>query len=261
MTERRFFVAPVDVAASELILRGDEAHHARRVLRLRAGDVLTCFDGLGHAWEGRLERFDGDNAVVAIVSTVLPEPVDGLRITLAAAVVKGERMDVIVQKSTELGVHRIVPVLADRCDVRLDATSASKRMSRWRRVALEAAKQCERQTLPILENPRVLDATLLAESPSNVVLVERGARPVRESLEALGGVDAVTIFVGPEGGWTDSERDLFEQSGATCVSLGHRILRAETAAIAGLAIVRYSLDYQTTKRSPGESETQRSGSD
>jgi 16S rRNA (uracil1498-N3)-methyltransferase len=224
-----------------LTLRGDEAHHARRALRLREGDAVTCFDGEGRGWRGRIDRYSGDTAFVTIESVMEIDRQILPRLSLAQSLVKGERMDLIVQKATELGVVRILPIVADRSDVRLDSERSAKRLERWRRIEIEAAKQCERLTLPAIETPTTLRDLLEAAREPVVVLVERDAMPIREVLQELGQPDSVMLIVGPEGGWSDDERSLFEQSGARCVSLGRGILRAETAAIAGLAVVRYAL--------------------
>lgn len=242
VTERRFFVAPSDVGPAGLTLRGDESHHARRVLRMREGDAVVCFDGMGRGWRGRIDRYSGECAFVTIHAVIDPDPTPRPQMTLAQALVKGERMDLIVQKATELGVDRIIPVIAERSEVHLDRERSEKRLERWRRIVIESAKQSERLTLPAIDMPKTLVA-LLAESDGPVVaFVERDARPIRDALQALGSPASVTVVVGPEGGWSDDERRLLEQSNASCVSLGRRVLRAETAAIAGLAVVRYALD-------------------
>ena len=241
MTERRFFVSASDVGPAGLTLRGDEAHHARRALRLSEGDAVTCFDGEGRGWRGRIDRYSGDTAFVTIESVIEPEEPVRPRLSLAQALVKGDRMDLIIQKATELGLDRIIPVISDRSDVRLDAERSARRIERWRRIEVEAAKQCERLTLPTVEVPTRLRDLLEASVEPIVALVERDAAPIRDVLRELGQPESVKLVVGPEGGWSEDECRLFGQSNAHCVSLGRGILRAETAAIAGLAIVRYAL--------------------
>lgn len=251
MTERRFFVAASDVGPAGLTLRGDEAHHARRALRLSEGDSVTCLDGEGRGWRGRIDRYSGDTAFVTIESVIEPEAPIRPRLSLAQALVKGDRMDLIIQKATELGVDRIIPIIADRSDVRLDAERSSRRIERWRRIEIEAAKQCERLTLPTIEVPTKLRELLDASREPVIALVERDASPIRDLLRELGQPESVTLIVGPEGGWSEDECRMFERSNARCVSLGRGILRAETAAIAGLAILRFALapdDRQSRER-------------
>lgn len=241
VTERRFYVAQSDVGSSELTLQGDEARHARRALRLREGDPVTCFDGAGHGWKGHIDRYVGDTAIVAIDSALESDRPARPRLVLAQGLVKGDRMDVIVQKATELGVEAVRPIAADRSDVRLEPARAAKRVERWLRIAIEAAKQSERMTVPTIEQPTTLDLAVAAAEGPIVALVERSSLHIREALDALDDPGTVTLVVGPEGGWSEEERTRLEGSGAACVSLGRGILRAETAAIAGLAIVRYAL--------------------
>lgn len=237
MSDRRFHVSPADVRQDRLFLRAEEAHHARRVLRLREGDTIVCFDGEGHAWTGEIAAFTRDGAEVKVLESLPPEPQQRPRVTLAQAVLKGERMDLVVQKATELGAARIVPVLAERC---VGGERASKREVRWRRIALEAAKQCERALVPAIDEPGPLASILTAPDGPLVVFVERSNETVTR-LEILGSLAAVTVLVGPEGGWTERERKAMREAGAIEASLGPHVLRAETAAIAALAVVGYAL--------------------
>lgn len=241
MTERRFHVLPADVTAHGLQLRGEESHHARRVLRLRPGDAVTCFDGEGNGWNATIDRFEGERTFASIVAPLRPEAPPRPRITLAQALVKGDRMDLILQKATELGVARVRPVAADRSDVRLDGARRDKRLERWRRIAIEAAKQSERLSLPIIDPPAPLDEVLAATDRPAIAFVERATRSARSTLGALAGSAAVTIVIGPEGGWTERERSAFDAEDLVSASLGDHILRTETAAIAALAIVTYAL--------------------
>ena len=247
MTERRFFVDPRDVAAGRLTLRADEAHHARRVLRLEPGAAVVCFDGCGGAWRGTIAGYERDAAHVDVVEPVAVDPEPEPRIVLAQGLVKGDRMDLIVQKATELGVARIVPLACDRSDVRLDTERAGRRSERWRRIAIEAAKQCERARLPEIAAPAAVEAAVGGLEGAAVAFVERGGRAAHGRLEALAGASSITVFVGPEGGWTDRERALFAAAGVDQLSLGPLVLRAETAAIAALAVVSYACQRETDR--------------
>ena len=240
MSERRFFVDPADAGGDRLTLRADEAHHARRVLRLEAGAPVLCFDGEGRAWRGRLAGYERDAALVDVVEALEPEPEPAPRVSLAQGLVKGDRMDLIVQKATELGAARIVPVACDRSDVRLEAERAARRSERWRRIVVEAAKQCERARVPEVAAPAPLETVLATIEGPSVAFVERDGEAARGHLEALRGEPSVAVFVGPEGGWSDRERALFVEHGVARLSLGPLVLRAETAAIAALAVVSYA---------------------
>lgn len=241
MTERRFYVEPGALSEGRLTLHGDEAHHARRVLRLDVGDTVTCFDGRGATWRGEIARIAKDRVDVTIVETcpLVAEPTP--RITLAQGLVKGERMDWIVQKATELGASCIQPLRTERSEVRLDDARAERRAERWHRIAVEASKQCERAWLPEIAVPlTVADALARLGGPA-VAFVERDAEPARPALEALRSAEQLAVFVGPEGGWASGELGGFAAAAVPCLSLGPNILRAETASVAALAIVAYAL--------------------
>lgn len=228
---------PEDAGGDRLVLRADEAHHARRVLRLDVGAEIVCFDGAGRVWRGRIAAYARDTAVVETTSKDVVTPPTGPRLTLAAGLVKGDRMDAIVQKATELGAVRIVPLATDRSDVRLDERRSAARLDRWRRIVVEASKQCERAWLPEVATPATLDTALEAADGDAIAFVERVGAPARPYLETMRGALAVTIFVGPEGGWSERERALLADRGVAGLTLGPLVLRADTAAIAALAVV------------------------
>jgi 16S rRNA (uracil1498-N3)-methyltransferase len=235
--DRRFYVLPSDVSSREVTLRAAEAHHARRVLRLEVGARIVCFDGLGSAWECEIVAFERDAARARAVARLADEPERRPRLTLAQGVLKGDRMDLVVQKATELGVARLAPIAAERSVARPEAG----RVERWRRVALEAAKQCERNRLPGIAEPAPLGATLAEMEGAGLALVERDGAPLAGALDAIRGTPSVTLFVGPEGGWSSAEREAFARAGVAQASLGHNVLRAETAAIAAVAVVAFAL--------------------
>lgn len=237
MTERRFYVRPEDASADRLVLRDDEAHHARRVLRLDVGARVTAFDGRGSVWHARIVEMTKQHAVLEPEEALAREPEPRPRVTLAQGIVKGDRMDWIVQKATELGAARLLPLRADRSEVRLDEDRAGRRAERWRRITIEAAKQSERAWLPEIAAPLSLRDALAALDGPAVALLERSDRPARDALAALGPVGRVTVFVGPEGGWTAEERDALRAAGVAGLSLGRHVLRAETAALAAIVAV------------------------
>jgi 16S rRNA (uracil1498-N3)-methyltransferase len=241
VTERRFHVRPEDAAGERLVLRADEAHHARRALRLAPGAPVVCFDGAGRVWRGRIAAYERDAALVDVDAALPVAPPPAPRLTLAQGLVKGDRMDEIVQKATELGAWRVVPLRADRSDVRLDAERAGRRAERWRRIAVESAKQCERAWLPEVAEPETLDDALAALDGPAVAFVERDGVPARPALDALGAPERLVVFVGPEGGWSERERAALARGGVPGLSLGANVLRAETAAIAALAVIAFAL--------------------
>ncbi len=244
---RRLFVPPASLAAGALALGGEDHRYLARVLRVRAGDELVLFDGAGREARARIARVE--LALVHVVVEEAHRPADDERalrpITLLAAILKGDRTDLVVQKATELGVARIVPICGERSIVRLDEARARSRHARWEKVAREAARQCGRADSPVIDPAVTLAvATLAAAAPADalrLVLHERArSHPLRTALTPP--PDAGVVFAtGPEGGWSNAEVDAAVTAGFLAVGLGPRVLRAETAAIAGMAILAYAL--------------------
>jgi 16S rRNA (uracil1498-N3)-methyltransferase len=240
MTRRRFFAPPDRFApdGSTVMLAADEARHLRDVLRLGRGDEVYVFDGEGREFRCVVEETWRERATLGVSSEVEPaRPESSLRLTLAVALLKGEKFDWVVQKATELGAARIIPVVTKLADVRLrDEADAGRRVTRFLRIALEACKQSGRARLPRIDAP--LAFTELVESAASNreewrgMFAERGGRGLSETVETLAiRPPAVTALVGSEGGWTDEEIAQGHAAGWSIVTLGGRTLRAETAAI------------------------------
>jgi 16S rRNA (uracil1498-N3)-methyltransferase len=228
------------------MLAADEAQHMRGVLRLGAGDEVFVFDGEGREYLCRIENLRRDAAVLTIVEQVEPaSPESALQLTLALALLKGEKFDLAVQKATELGVMKIVPVMTKLSDIRLrDERDAQKRTTRWRRIALEAAKQSGRARLPVIEEPLAFDSLLESIVPSAreqcLMFAERNGQSLAQTFDpSSASPQSLTALVGSEGGWTDEEIQTARASNWQIVTLGGRILRAETAAIAITALLQH----------------------
>jgi 16S rRNA (uracil1498-N3)-methyltransferase len=243
MGERRFFGRP---EGSTITLDEDESHHARRVLRLEPGALVVCFDGGGASWRARIVRYEARRAILDVVEPLPAEPESRPRLCLAIALLKGEKMDLVVQKATELGVSRLVPLVTDFSEVRSDV---SKRLTRWRRVALESAKQCERNQLPDIGPPVSLKSALDDLAETGVAFVERDGDSLHSFVESFAdrAPSALTAFIGPEGGWSGSERTAIRSAGVASLSLGRHVLRAETAAIAALAILGFAFENDSNE--------------
>ena len=222
----------------------------RDVLRLGAGDEIYIFAGDGREFQCVIEESRRDSASLRVVAEVSPaRPESPLDLTLAVALLKGEKFDLVVQKATELGVRRILPIITERADVRLrDENDASKRVARWRRIALEAAKQSGRAHVPDVGTPRTFPSLLEGLSaegePSlptslTVMFSERDGQRLTEVINRQEiGERHLIALVGSEGGWTDEEIARARQAGWEIVTLGGRTLRAETAAIAVVALLQ-----------------------
>lgn len=234
MARRRFFVDSLRNGLAEL--RGDEARHLTRVLRVEAGQKFEISDNraayLAEVAEARGER------VVFRVTEALEEPETPLRVTLAAALVKFDRFEWMVEKATELGVERIVPFEAARTEKGLFEASR-KRVERWRRIAREASQQSRRTRMPeIADSVKFEGAIQEGGGGWRFLLDEEGSRPLLRAVpEERSAKDSAAVLLGPEGGWTDAEREAARNAAWVPVTLGPQILRAETAASAALAIL------------------------
>lgn len=234
MARRRFFVN--DVHAGRAHVRGDEAHHLTRVLRVEAGQQYELSDN-HNLYLARVETARKDQVSFEILEK-LSAPEASVHAIVAAALIKFERFEMLIEKATELGAAVIVPFAAERSEKGLDR-AAGKRVERWRRIARESSEQARRARLPDIAEPQSFTATLAVAAEIRIALDERpGTLPIFTALPAKREPGAtVALLVGPEGGWTDREREAFLEAGWRPVSLGRTVLRAETAAIAGLAVL------------------------
>jgi 16S rRNA (uracil1498-N3)-methyltransferase len=252
MTRRRFYVPPVAFAADEksATLSAEETRHLRDVLRLQSGDEIYVFDGAGREFHCAVDTITKDSTKLRVIAEVEPTRLESpLSLTLAIALLKGEKFDLVIQKATELGVTRIVPLDSERADIRLrDNDSAHKRVARWRRIALEAAKQTGRAYVPEIAAPVTFNSLLMPaiedkEISTNVTRLmfsERGGGSLAEATNNFAGRPArIVAAVGPEGGWTDDEIGLAHESGWEIVTLGGRTLRAETAGITVVTLLQH----------------------
>lgn len=221
-----------------LEVAGRAFHHLIRVRRLGVGDVLRAALPDGRVLRIEIAAVLPDRFQARILGEEPPAGLSPCRITLAQAALKGEKMELVVQKATELGVDAIVPVLAARSIPRWTPAQAADRAERWARIAEAAADQSERSLPPRIDVPRPL-AAAIADLPAPVFLLhERDGLPVAAAVRHWPTLDALTLCIGPEGGWDPAEVDLLTAAGAHPLHLGGRILRAETAAIAAVTIAQ-----------------------
>jgi 16S rRNA (uracil1498-N3)-methyltransferase len=231
---RRFFSSEAYSSRATITLGADEAAHIHDVLRLREGSRIAVFNGLGGEFVCEISSITKRSAELSIVSSVEPPSKESpLDLTLAAALLKNDKFDLVVQKAVEIGVTTLVPIVAARCEIPLKV--AGKRISRWERIVIEASKQCGRATLMKIGAVMEFDRCVRDSETEGVMFVERGGSGFPSRLE--GG--KITAFVGPEGGWEDDEISAAESAGLATVTLGGRTLRAETAAIAVAALIQH----------------------
>jgi 16S rRNA (uracil1498-N3)-methyltransferase len=244
MTLRRFYAPKIAFATdgNTVALGADEARHALDVLRLGLGDELFVFDGEGNEYRCAIAELTSRSATLNVLEQVKPaSPESPLDLTLAVALLKGEKFDLVVQKATELGVMRLAPLITARADVRIrEPGDARKKADRWTRIAFESAKQCGRAQLMLVDPPMNLDEFFRSITDVQLKLtytreMETPRRPRQNGLK-----DArIAAMIGPEGGWTDDELKQASANGGKLVTLGGRILRAETAAIAVATLLQH----------------------
>jgi 16S rRNA (uracil1498-N3)-methyltransferase len=227
-------------AGQAVTLPATAAAHALRVLRLKSGDAVTLFNGDGHEYPARLVTAGARDAHAEVMSQASPVRESPLRVTLIQALARGEKMDWIIQKATELGVARIVPVTTERSEVKLDAGRGEKRLGHWRAVAIAACEQCGRNALPVIETPTGLSAWLetthAPEADLRWMLHPEGAAHVRD-LPAMSPA-ALDLAIGPEGGFGENDLAALRAQDFRELALGPRILRTETAGVAAIAALQ-----------------------
>lgn len=235
---RRFFAPPAAFSAGRITLDTGETRHLRDVLRLRVGENVMVFDGAGCEFECSIKTIEKSETLLSIISEVSPKaPESPLDLTMAVAITKGEKYDLVVQKMVELGVTRFVPLTSKFCEVR-PGSGEGKRAERWRRIVIEASKQSGRARLMTIDPVRDVRSWVVQQprdSDARLMFSERGG----EGLTTVDGRSRITALIGPEGGWADDEIACAADAGFAIVTLGGRVLRAETAAISTAAILQH----------------------
>jgi 16S rRNA (uracil1498-N3)-methyltransferase len=229
-------------------LARNTASHLAKVLRARSGDELVLFNGDGREFAASIESVRGSRVSASVISARSVDRESPLKVTLLQCVPRGDRMDFVVQKATELGVERIVPVLSQRSVVRLDADQAASKQAHWLAVAVSACEQCGRNRLPSVEAPQLLLNYLGAMAPRKasgalrLILEPEGADPKSgaRSIDVAGSAAIIRaeIAIGPEGGFSPEEHDAFHLLAFAPLGLGPRVLRTETAAIAAIVMLQ-----------------------
>jgi len=238
MASTRLFVNDPLVPGTELQLGRDQAHYLGRVLRLRNGDMLTVFNGDNGEFDAHVTSLAKNSATVVVDTALETATESALKIHLVQGISRGERMDFVVQKATELGVKRITPVFTEYGVVKLNGARAAKRNDHWQSVAIGACEQSGRIRPPLIDAPVDLNAWFGAgtkEADSDLILRPGAATPL-SSIAAP--VTKVCLLIGPEGGFSDTEYEDAKIAGFATVSLGPRILRTETAALTAIAVVQ-----------------------
>ena len=241
----RFFVSETVTGHDDIVISGREAHHMQRVLRLTVGDRVDIFDGTGREYRSEIIRQDRCGVILRILGTIPSRPESPLTVTMGQSLIKGDKMDAVVQKATEMGVSRVIPFVSSRSVVRLNGAKAEDRVKRWRRIAVESAKQCGR-AIPLEVEGVIQFHQVLHRPPPQairIVLWERATNRLkpflREAEKSPHLPRAVYFLVGPEGGFTEGEIRQAQEAHFIPLGLGFRILRVETAGLGFVSILQY----------------------
>jgi 16S rRNA (uracil1498-N3)-methyltransferase len=240
---RRFFIEEQKIKEGKATLRGSDAKHIRRVLRMKPDDAIVLFDGEGTEYSAKIVRISTDSIDVSVSRQYLARPESPVSITLAQAFLKEKKMDRLVRQMTELGITRWAPFFAERSVSRPDRERLSARQDRWHKIAREASKQCGRGKLPEFVAPMGFDDAVALGSDSDLAIVfwENATQSIQNMPFKHDGDRPKHIFLmmGPEGGFSEKEVDRAGDAGFLIASLGPRILRAETATIAACSLMQY----------------------
>ncbi|MEZ5427171.1 MAG: 16S rRNA (uracil(1498)-N(3))-methyltransferase [Pyrinomonadaceae bacterium] len=237
---RRFYAPAENFKTGQITLDQEQSRHLLQVLRMNEGAEVRVFDGCGREFLCRIGKVEKRRTVLEIIREISPAAAESdLDLTLAVAVLKGEKFDLIVQKSVELGVTRLWPLLTRRCDVKL--RDSSRKIERWQKIAVEASKQSGRARLLEIKEPAELDFFLKNSASADlkggrVFFAERGG----EGFTRIPAQKEMIAVIGPEGGWEEEEIETARDNGFQVITLGGRILRAETAAISIAALVQHN---------------------
>lgn len=241
----KFFTARENISDHEIKIDNEDVAHITRVLRLKCGDLITVCDGRGYDYAARIERIEPKEIYCSVQSKQKCNTESNIAVTLFQGIPKASKMDYIIQKTTELGIVRIVPVALERCVVRLENKKAEeKKRDRWQKIAGEAAKQSGRGVIPEVTMPMSLEDTLQMAKQMDLCFVPyecEERKHLKEVLTAKPEVQTVGFMIGPEGGFDPVETEKIKAAGIETVTLGRRILRTETAGEAVLAMVMYEL--------------------
>jgi 16S rRNA (uracil1498-N3)-methyltransferase len=242
---RRFYVEAPALADDRIEIAGALAQRLANVLRLREGDEFELFDGSGDEVRARIETISSRRVLAAVVERHEGPAEPHVKVHLYQSITKGERFEWLLEKGTEIGVARFVPLIAARAVVKTQGEGA--RMDRWRRIVVEAAEQCGRGAVPAVEAPQRFDEALAAATGLLLLPYEEAGESapnihavLNREIDALYALGEVSIFIGPEGGFELAEVERAEVAGASTVTLGERVLRSETAGLVAATLVLHA---------------------
>jgi 16S rRNA (uracil1498-N3)-methyltransferase len=244
----RIFIPPEDIKDKQRVkVSPEKSRYLLTVLRSKVGDVVELIDGAGRTYEAVIDTITKGDVFLAVTREIMVNNESPVRLVLCQGILKGEKMDLVIQKATELGVHQIVPLITERSIVK-----ETRKVSRWRKITEESAEQCGRAVVPTVHEPVELSLLFMAHSSlplKGLIFWEKGGAPVDGAFSSLPFPQGfritdppVHLFIGPEGGFTSEEVEHAEERGLVRATLGRRILRAETAAIVSVALVQFFIE-------------------
>ena len=236
MRNPRIFCEQPLQADSSITLPDSAANHVGRVLRMKAGEPLILFNGTGGAWQGAVESMSKKAVTVKLSSFIAADAQSPLTIELGQSLSRGERMDYVIQKATEVGVTSITPLWSERCEVKLKTERLDKRRQHWQKVAISACEQSGRNIIPTINAPMKMEQWLSSRKTQlNVVLHHRASKKLSDFAPA----NSISLLIGPEGGLTSYEIELAERQQFNALALGPRVLRTETAPVVAISLLQY----------------------
>ena len=242
----RFFVEPDQVCGNKIIIEGSDVNHITKVLRMKIGEELMVCDGTGLDYFCTIAKLDSDAVFCDVCNKWESYSELPVKVTLFQGLPKADKMELIIQKTVELGVCEIVPVAMQRSIAKLDDKKAGRKIERWQSISESAAKQAGRGIIPKVTEPMSFaEALEYAKEMDSIIVPYENAKGISYTKEVIREAKACTrlaIFIGPEGGFADSEIERAKEAGAKLVTLGNRILRTETAGMATLAILMYEFE-------------------
>lgn len=244
MPGHRFYIPKENFSADSATISGDEAHHLRKVLRLEVDDQVQIFDGEGQEWLATIKQFSGQTVNLHLDEAIITTVESTLDITLVQGLIKGDRFDWAIQKSVELGVRHIQPLVSRYTDIQPAKGQSEKRLERWERIALEATKQSGRRVLTTIFPPLEWSKFVSQQfSCPTIFFAERGGTSLSQIVREIKhtSLSSVNVVVGSEGGWSSEELEQAAKAGYNLTTLGKRILRAETAAITAVTLIQHLL--------------------
>lgn len=245
------FIPPTDInKKNNIMLSVEKSHYLFNVMRCKKGDLISVIDGLGKVYKAEIQSIKNGIVFIDILKDISLDTESPFNLILCQGIIKGQKMDIVIQKTTELGIKRIVPIISERVIVK-----ETNKLKRWKKIAEEATEQCGRAFIPIIEEPIKIE-NFFSQVNSNdsqtlkgLIFWEEGGEPIKDALKRFTSVDdqrstPLYIFIGPEGGLTSQEVGLAEEAGFVKTTLGKRLLKSETAAIVSVAIVQFLLESE-----------------